>query len=29
VEQLMAHKPYAALPSLADTQQALEAIMDA
>ena len=29
VEQLLAHNPYAALPSLADTQQALEAIMDA
>lgn len=29
VEQLMAHNPYAALPSLADTQQVLEAIMDA
>ena len=29
VEQLKAHNPYAALPSLADTQQALEAIMDA
>ena len=29
VEQLMAHNPYAALPSLVDTQQALEAIMDA
>jgi phosphoglycolate phosphatase len=29
VEQLEAHNPYAALPSLADTQQALEAIMDA
>ena len=29
VEQLMAHHPYAALPSLVDTQQALEAIMDA
>lgn len=29
VEQLMAHKPFAALPSLADTQRALEAIMDA
>jgi phosphoglycolate phosphatase len=29
VDQLEAHNPYAALPSLADTQQALEAIMDA
>ncbi len=29
VDQLMAHNPYAALPSLAATQQALEAIMDA
>ena len=29
VDQLMAHDPYAALPSLVDTQQALEAIMDA
>jgi phosphoglycolate phosphatase-like HAD superfamily hydrolase len=29
VEQLLAHNPYAALPSLVDTQQALEAIMDA
>jgi phosphoglycolate phosphatase len=29
VEQLMAHNPYAALPSLVDTQRALEAIMDA
>jgi phosphoglycolate phosphatase len=29
VDQLMAHNPYAALPSLVDTQQALEAIMDA
>jgi len=29
VDQLMAHNPHAALPSLADTQQALEAIMDA
>jgi phosphoglycolate phosphatase-like HAD superfamily hydrolase len=29
VEQLKLHNPYAALPSLADTQQALEAIMDA
>jgi phosphoglycolate phosphatase-like HAD superfamily hydrolase len=29
MEQLMAHDPYTALPSLADTQQVLEAIMDA
>lgn len=29
VEQLEAHNPYAALPSLIDTQQVLEAIMDA
>jgi phosphoglycolate phosphatase len=29
VEQLLAHRPYAALPSLADTQHTLEAIMDA
>jgi phosphoglycolate phosphatase len=29
VEQLLTHNPYAALPSLADTQQVLEAIMDA
>jgi phosphoglycolate phosphatase len=29
VEQLKAHNPYAALPSLVDTQRALEAIMDA
>jgi phosphoglycolate phosphatase-like HAD superfamily hydrolase len=29
VEQLQAHEPYAALPSLANTQQVLEAIMDA
>jgi phosphoglycolate phosphatase len=29
VEQLMAHNPYAALPSLVDTQRTLEAIMDA
>ncbi len=29
VEQLMAHRPYAALASLAETQQVLEAIMDA
>jgi phosphoglycolate phosphatase-like HAD superfamily hydrolase len=29
VEQLMAHDPDAALPSLTDTQRALEAIMDA
>ena len=29
VEQLRAHNPHAALPSLADTKQALEAIMDA
>jgi phosphoglycolate phosphatase len=29
VEQLLTHNPYAALPSLVDTQQVLEAIMDA
>ena len=29
VEQLLEHSPYAALPSLVDTQLALEAIMDA
>ena len=29
VEQLQVHKPYAALPSLVDTQQVLEAILDA
>jgi phosphoglycolate phosphatase len=29
VEQLLAHRPYAALPSLGDTRHALEAIMDA
>jgi phosphoglycolate phosphatase-like HAD superfamily hydrolase len=29
VEQLVAHNPHAALPSLVDTQRALEAIMDA
>jgi phosphoglycolate phosphatase-like HAD superfamily hydrolase len=29
VEQLLAHKPYAALPSLSDTQHVLETIMDA
>jgi phosphoglycolate phosphatase len=29
VEQLLAHNPYAALPSLSDTEKVLEAIMDA